>query len=295
MEKTSQPSLTSATKDLECQLAQGQIGRYINGDRFSTEAVKQLEAHIAECPECSAMLAQRREEVIARLSLNAKAVVETEETPSAAATAAVKLLKALTTGDRIQKAVVAQEVATPERPNLVKTIASKPVLYCTALALVLLGMSYFSRGATKFFGPSASQALPADAPVSSPKPAPTVKPAPTARVAPVTAPVSNVVSKPKETPALTHAPAPVVKPKATPAKKAETKPKVAKTPKISAMKARHLPRAAKPRVRIAVHRLTRHPARGRFRATPRFNAYRATAHAHTGGVRVYDASGHPIR
>jgi hypothetical protein len=41
-----------SVKNLECQIAKAQIGRYLAGDALSSEAVGQLEEHIAECDEC---------------------------------------------------------------------------------------------------------------------------------------------------------------------------------------------------------------------------------------------------
>ena len=49
-----------AVQDFECQIARAQIGRYLQGDALSSEALDQLEDHIAECPGCKAVLTERR-------------------------------------------------------------------------------------------------------------------------------------------------------------------------------------------------------------------------------------------
>ena len=53
--------------DFECAIAKSQIGRYVAGDQFSDEAVQQLEAHIAACPSCKAIIVQRRRELMSML------------------------------------------------------------------------------------------------------------------------------------------------------------------------------------------------------------------------------------
>jgi hypothetical protein len=281
------------TQNIECQLAQGQIGRYINGDRFSTEAVKQLESHIAECDDCSQLLSKRREAVIAMLGGRAQAVVQTE-VPSPAATAAVKLLRAITKGEtptELQTVTRAAAAVEQVKPKLLPSLFTKPVLYCAGLAIVLMGMSYLSRGATKVFGPNASQALPADAPLQTPQPAPKPKPISvpsTAMTGPTlvarTAAKPTIVNKPalkpisvaKPTAKPTHAPTPIAKPSRVAARHVHARPK-------------------KPRIRIGVHRLVRHPARHRSHTAFRTRARRAPLPSHTAGVRVYDPAGHPLR
>ena len=54
-------------KNIECQIARGQIGRYLAGESLSDEALKQLEGHIVGCPECKGALMQRRESLQAML------------------------------------------------------------------------------------------------------------------------------------------------------------------------------------------------------------------------------------
>lgn len=51
----------------ECQIARGQIGRYLDGGVLSPQAMKGLEEHLAECPDCKALVARRRTELLGQL------------------------------------------------------------------------------------------------------------------------------------------------------------------------------------------------------------------------------------
>ncbi len=163
-----------STKNIECQLAKGQIGRYLNGDRFSAEAVKQLEAHIAECDECTALLAERKKAVMAMMGeIAATRAVVQMDVPSRSESAAERLVSALVRTVNEEKPAETASGQPKSRPAMA-TLFPKPVLYCGALAIVLMGMSYLSRGALKTFGPIAGQALPAEtgSPRTPPRPTP---------------------------------------------------------------------------------------------------------------------------
>ena len=53
--------------EFECQIARGQIGRYLGGGPISAEAMKGLEEHLAECPGCKAVVAERRAALLGQL------------------------------------------------------------------------------------------------------------------------------------------------------------------------------------------------------------------------------------
>src|SRR5688572_1375339 len=55
-------------QNFECQIAQSQMARYLAGEAFSPEAVKQLNEHIAGCTSCKASLSQRRASLQDQLS-----------------------------------------------------------------------------------------------------------------------------------------------------------------------------------------------------------------------------------
>ena len=74
-----------AVKNIECQLAEMQIGRYVSGEPFSQEAVRQLEAHVAKCPRCADILNDRKAALRAMLQKEPRAVVSAEKLPRFAA------------------------------------------------------------------------------------------------------------------------------------------------------------------------------------------------------------------
>ncbi|HWD38944.1 MAG TPA: hypothetical protein VG944_08860 [Fimbriimonas sp.] len=155
-------------KNIECQLVQGQIVRYLKGDRFSAEAMKHLEAHLAECEECSEIVDNRRKTLLALLGdkPQAKAVVETEKEEEKGISPRDRLVYAIAKSNR--EAHSETETAAEPDKKPAKRVITKPMLYAGGLAVVLIGMSYFSRGAVKMLGPMAAE---------SPIPAANVKPA----------------------------------------------------------------------------------------------------------------------
>lgn len=303
------------SKNIECQLAQGQIGRYLSGDRFSSEAVRQLEAHIADCPECSEMLAARKAAVMAKLGekVPTRAAVHMDTarrvdtaipaSPSTAAMAAVNLLRAL--NER------SEEDERPVAATTTRQLFPKPVLYCGGLALVLLAMSYFSRGALSSLGPTANQAIAsAPAPAKSPAPTPAPQVAPVAGPThppvthaaapsvptPASATAAQVVTHPVSKPVPTDTP--VAAPKTVPTDSPIAAPKAAArpTPKLRSKAVTHHRRMARrtphARVRISVHRLTRHE-RTHIRRPARRSHPLRTPRVRM-GVRMYDPQGRPL-
>jgi hypothetical protein len=165
------------TKNIECQLAQGQIGRYLSGERFSPQAIKQLESHVADCEECSALVTRRRQALMNMVGEGAtRAAVmapKKEEADQSAAGAQERLISALSEA-RIEESTPSPR-ETPEHEKkigfLAKKLSSKPLLYGAGLAAVLLAMSYFSRGALKTFGSTAAESSSfKDAPAINEKP-----------------------------------------------------------------------------------------------------------------------------
>ncbi len=52
---------------IECQIAKGQIGRYLAGESFSPTGLQQLEEHVANCTSCKTLLAERRQALLKML------------------------------------------------------------------------------------------------------------------------------------------------------------------------------------------------------------------------------------
>lgn len=258
-----------AVQDIECQIATGQIERYLAGGSFSAEALRQLEEHIADCNNCKRLINQRKAVLVSMLGY-ANAVVDEVEPPKTGLAAILQ---------RFSKAT---HSSAPTPAGATKpTQFIKPLIYSIALIGVLLGMNYYSRSLTTPFGnhvveadstpaesPATPVAEPPDKSVVIPvytdfKPAPILDQPKATTPAPATAsasgkavptPAFSVPSKPNVTSA-----EPVAKPAAQTAKPIARP--VAKAAKPAARK----PRAIVRRIRTAA-------------STP-------------SGVRVYDPQG----
>src|SRR5262249_38695929 len=147
-----------AVKNVECQLAEVQIGRLISGDVFSTEARAQLEKHLAKCPECTRVLRERR--VALKSMLNHGFAAVTTEAETKPPSVEDRLLKAIwekptpASKKAPRQAVVEsdepfpagskrtlRERLTPQKPGGL----NKPLTYAAILAVVLIGMNYVSK------------------------------------------------------------------------------------------------------------------------------------------------------
>jgi hypothetical protein len=115
-------------KNLECQLAQAQIGRYIAGDRISVAAVTQLEEHIAECDDCRAVLIERKQALLAMLPAEVKAPKRGPILTAVVQTTAQEKLqeaieqKAPKPARTRKKAVTAETTATPKKRTRKKAV-----------------------------------------------------------------------------------------------------------------------------------------------------------------------------
>ncbi len=245
-----------SVQNIECQLAKGQIGRYLSGDPLSPEALRQLEAHIAECDDCQMLLQQRRQALMAMITppKSAKpaptAVVEVEE-ESIADKPLVDAIRAIAAENKKPKIKPLPARSPWEEMK-------KPLIYSLALAIVLVGMSI----AAKSFGPKVEPAG------SSTTPGP-ISTAPTEAIAtpPVTAAPKAEPTPPKNPAPAQHAAATVKTPPAKP---------IHKVVSTSGSKPMHVVRRAAPK-RIARRA---HPA--------------PAHHASRSGIRIYDPSGAPL-
>ncbi len=136
--------------DFECQIARGQIGRYLGGGMLSPEAMIGLEGHLAECGGCKSLVAERRAALLASLGgeAPARAVVEMPvENPLIAA------LRAKAAADTAPEAPKPAPSAKPA-PRYAKVKSKpqgnlgKPLALAALLAVVLVGMSRLSHTAT---------------------------------------------------------------------------------------------------------------------------------------------------
>lgn len=165
-------------QNIECQLAQGQINRYLAGDSLSEAALSQLEGHINECLECKAALDAKRSTLQSILGQTASA--PQTEVPAPAAKSPQKTLI-----DAIRSRAAEQKVETPKKkaipthaviddrrePAATKSAYTKPLIYSAGLAIVMIAMSTIMKDPTKMLGDRANKALPGPS-VSAPANAP---------------------------------------------------------------------------------------------------------------------------
>lgn len=137
-------------KNFECQLAKAQLARYLKGGAISDEALEALEAHLAECEDCQVEILKHRAEAAAQApapTAPQQAVVETKpQEPAAQESDAESITKRSKFNLRDALLAKIQNLPTNVRP----------IVLSTALALVLVLMSWIANDPTKVFGPRAS-------------------------------------------------------------------------------------------------------------------------------------------
>lgn len=159
-----------STRSFECQIARGQISRYLAGDSFSSEALSQLEAHVSGCPDCKHYLGERKSALQSMLG-KPQIPAEPEHAPAPEAIATpqnrpVEPKAATSVPSMLRAPGLAQMllslfgkkgdrgVSSPSQPAAWRSVA-----YSVALAMVLGTMSLASRNMDRLFGPKASEAV----------------------------------------------------------------------------------------------------------------------------------------
>jgi hypothetical protein len=156
-------------QNIECQLAQGQLNRYLAGDPLSDTALTQLEAHFAECGECQAEVAMRRQTLESVASPSPMTPVATNEKPTAASPVPRFLVDALrgkpdAKPKTVKPSTPTHAVIHDERePAAQGSSMIKPLLYSVGLAGVLLAMTAIMKDPSRVFGARAEEVLPASA------------------------------------------------------------------------------------------------------------------------------------
>jgi hypothetical protein len=166
-------------KNIECQLAEMQIGRFVSGENLSAEAVRQLDTHLAKCESCTQVLNDRRQALKSMLDQGFAAVttdVPTERKENLLIKAVAEKATTKTPPPRRMQVEASPESATAKPKPKSKVIEKlgiapssqdpksatlkKSIYYSVALGAVLFGMGYMSHGAGSLFGDSAEQAYP---------------------------------------------------------------------------------------------------------------------------------------
>jgi len=172
-------------KNIECQLAQGQLNRYMGGDGLSDSALEQLEGHIRECEDCGIYLDEKKRALQAMIdpqvpstsapakpqNIPTHAVVEFPEESKPANSFMATLVK--------KRAALDQAVRPASNSNTTAQSAAptpssfvKPLLYSLGLAAVLIGMSALMRDPTRLLGDRVEKTNPEAGKASPPEPKP---------------------------------------------------------------------------------------------------------------------------
>lgn len=138
------------TENLECQIAQAQMGRYLGGEGLSNEAIAQLEEHIRACGNCKDAIQERRRSLESVLALPTS-----EEFPALKASRKIDIKPAsMPWVDAIRR--VPQQ---PDTPEARRTARWRTPVYAGALIAVLFVMTTLTREPTRVFGDRAIDKL----------------------------------------------------------------------------------------------------------------------------------------
>lgn len=131
------------SENLECQIAQAQMGRYLGGEGLSSEAISQLETHVRGCHGCKEAIQERRRSLESVLALPL-----TEDLP------ALKVSRSVNIKPASMKWVdaIRREPSEPATPAAQKTARWRTPAYAGGLVVVLISMSMLTKEPTKVFG-----------------------------------------------------------------------------------------------------------------------------------------------
>lgn len=137
-------------KNFECQLAKAQLARYLKGGAISDEALEALEAHLAECEDCQVEILKHRAEAAAQRPAQTapqQAVVKSrpDEPPAQEPESETSSKRSKF---NLRDALLSKIQTLPTNV--------RPIVLSSALALVLVLMSWIANDPTKVFGPRAS-------------------------------------------------------------------------------------------------------------------------------------------
>lgn len=164
-------------QNIECQLAQAQMRRFLTGEAMPDELVDDLEGHLKACPECMADANRQRSALNAMLTDKI-----TGKTPAAKVSVKAKLpgvtgrfvrRKSGSSTTVADQAVVEPTLRTPrdvlnapdrqfepktKSKSKIKSSSAKTLVYSLGLAVVLVLMSTVFKDPTRLFGPKANEA-----------------------------------------------------------------------------------------------------------------------------------------
>lgn len=169
--------------ELECQLAQAQLQRYLAGAGLEPDVKKGLEAHLTECEACrieAKVLREKLRQRVAQAEPSATAAVNMAAVhmpaPASKSAQLLKTLNLLSPASGPQKAAAPTKKAPAKQaPAHTPSAATpqgatknwKPLLWSGALATLLVLMSMI-QDPSRLFGARAIETKPAMAPVAVP-------------------------------------------------------------------------------------------------------------------------------
>ncbi|MCH8979393.1 MAG: zf-HC2 domain-containing protein [Armatimonadetes bacterium] len=153
-------------KNVECQIAQAQMRRYLAGEEMPLAIVSDLEAHLKGCADCMAAAQLERQSLASVLTNRITGQSRRPASPAAPAPQspipfATKLApKRLQPGKASIQAPIdifdaPDEQYAPDPKKKKKSINLKTVAYSLGLALILVLMSTVMKDPTAIFGPRA--------------------------------------------------------------------------------------------------------------------------------------------
>lgn len=158
-------------KNIECQIAQAQMRRYLTGEEMPQALVSDLEAHLKNCPECMAQAQSQRESLsgilAAKIMGNSSAPAKSEAKGSAIPNRYVKRpaperSAVLTAPTKAAVQTPLDIIDTPDelyaaKKKVKKKANYKTVAYSIGLAALLVLMSTVFKDPTALFGAKASE------------------------------------------------------------------------------------------------------------------------------------------
>lgn len=129
------------TENLECKIAQAQMGRYLGGEGLSNEAVADLEGHIKACPACKEAIQARRRALESVLALPT-----IEEFPALKVSRPEIKPAGMPWVDAIRRAPAAKADSEPTKRNW------RTPAMAAGLVVVLVAMSTMAKEPTRIFG-----------------------------------------------------------------------------------------------------------------------------------------------
>ncbi len=171
-------------KNVECQIAQAQMRRYLVGEEMPKAVVGDLEAHLKGCADCMAAAQLERESLSSVLTNRITGQSRKPASPDAPSPQSPIPFATKFAPKKLQpgKAAIQAPVDILDTPDeqfapkpKKKSIDLKTVAYSVGLALILVLMSTVMKDPTAIFGPRASEAT-TDTPQAAADPAETTPP-----------------------------------------------------------------------------------------------------------------------